>query len=166
MKRHPALIPLSHDHHNGLMLAQLIKIDAPEYKGLPSSIQGKKDFTLSTFEEELLPHFNQEEKILFPLISKKDEEIDDLVKELLNDHNKIIELVKKLSLNKNLETVLNEIGVLLSQHIRKEERKLFQKIQSILNEDELKAISEKLNNERDENYKFCLTKKFNSKNKK
>ena len=41
MKRHPALIPLSREHHGALILARLIQKDAPPYKGLPLEINGK-----------------------------------------------------------------------------------------------------------------------------
>jgi hypothetical protein len=36
MKRHEALIPLSRDHHGTLILARLLRSDAPPYKGLPT----------------------------------------------------------------------------------------------------------------------------------
>ena len=57
MKRHPALHTLSHDHHQGLILAQQLKKGAPQYKGMPSTLVGKKDYTLSFYNDELVQHF-------------------------------------------------------------------------------------------------------------
>ena len=129
MKRHKSLIPLSQDHHNGLMLAQLIKKDAPEYKGLPTDIDGKIDYTLNVWNDELKNHFKNEEMILFPSIYGKNDEIDILINELKNEHSsielKIIELNDELECEKKL----NDLGYLLELHIRKEERILFQQLQ-------------------------------------
>ena len=62
MKRHKALIPLSHDHHHGLLLPQLIKKNAPDYKGLPKDLEGKINYTLETYNSSLKNHFDDEEK--------------------------------------------------------------------------------------------------------
>jgi len=43
IKRDKALHILSHDHHHGLILAQLIKKGSPQYKNLPNTTEGKKD---------------------------------------------------------------------------------------------------------------------------
>ena len=63
MKRHTALIPLSQDHHHGLLLAQLIKKNAPEYKGLPKDLIGKMNYTNDIYNTELEHHFEDEEKL-------------------------------------------------------------------------------------------------------
>jgi len=135
MKRHKALIPLSQDHHNGLMLAQLIKKDAPEYKGLPTDLEGKVKYTIDSWENELKIHFNNEEEILFPSVKGKNEEIDDLIAELVAEHEIIKEKIKSLESKKDAQEMLNDLGVILEKHIRKEERVLFPKLQSVcLNE--------------------------------
>ncbi len=74
MKRHPALYPLSHDHHQGLILAQQLKKGAPQYKGMPSTLEEKKNYTISFYNNELKKHFYDEEKILFPLCKRKTHE--------------------------------------------------------------------------------------------
>lgn len=135
MKRHKSLIPLSHDHHHGLMMAQLIKKGAPEYKGLPVDLAGKIKFVKHSWETELKLHFENEEKILFPFVKGKNEEIDKLIDEILDEHIKIKNLILELDSTNNYETVLNNLGLLLEQHIRKEERKLFTMIQTHFNDD-------------------------------
>ena len=44
----------------------------------------------------------------------------------------------------NKDDILNELGVLLESHIRKEERVLFEKIQNLLSDEELKQLEIKL----------------------
>lgn len=143
MKRHPSLIALSHDHHNGLMLAQLIKKGAPEYKGLPTDIIGKVKYAKEAWSKELKLHFKNEEEILFPFVKGKDNELDVLIEEILEEHKQIKGLVKSLDTSKNKKEVLNDLGFLLEQHIRKEERQVFQKIQQFFG-DELKELNGKI----------------------
>lgn len=129
MKRHKSIIALSHDHHHGLMLAQLIKKDAPEYKGLPTDLIGKVNHVKESWENELKLHFENEENILFPFAKGKDKEIDNLIDEILDEHKQIETLVKSLDTKTDIESTLDQLGKALESHIRKEERELFQKIQ-------------------------------------
>lgn len=147
MKRHKSLIPLSQDHHNGLMLAQLIKNGAPNYKGLPVDIEGKINFVNKSWEKELKFHFQNEEKILFPAIIGKSQEIDNLVEDLKKEHEQIRILISKLSNQENREDILDKLGKLLEKHIRKEERVLFQKLQ-ISFIDELKELENKISSQK------------------
>lgn len=148
MKRHPALYILSHDHHKGLILAQQLKKGAPQYKGMPSTLEGKKEYTISFYDTELVKHFEDEEKILFPSAVKSDDEIDSLVKEVISEHRKIESLINDLKKNYDVVGLLDELGRLLEDHIRKEERKLFPKVEETLSEEELIAIGEKLSSSR------------------
>jgi len=143
MKRHKSLIPLSQDHHHGLMLAQLIKKGTPEYKGLPTTISGKINYVKLAWENELKIHFENEEKILFPAIKGKNHDIDKLIEEILEEHNQIKTLVSNLSTCEIPDNTLNDLGVLLEQHIRKEERSFFEKVQILLDKD-LKALEGKI----------------------
>lgn len=144
MKRHPALHPLSHDHHQGLILAQQLKKGAPQYKGMPSTLEGKKDYAVSFYKSELVQHFKDEEEILFPSVLGKNEKVDSLIQEIISEHRKLESLVNELEKTNQLENVMDELGQLLEKHIRKEERILFVEIENILLDDELKIIGEKL----------------------
>ena len=132
MKRHPALYTLSHDHHQGLILAQQLKKGAPQYKGMPSTLEGKKEYTLSFYKTELVKHFQDEEEILFPAVKNKNVEVDKLIAEIISEHRKMESLVSELEKTKHLEDVLDEFGQLLEKHIRKEERELFVEIEKVL----------------------------------
>ncbi|HSW55435.1 MAG TPA: hemerythrin domain-containing protein [Ignavibacteriaceae bacterium] len=144
MKRHPALYTLSHDHHQGLILAQQLKKGAPQYKGMPSTPEGKKEYTISFYKTELIRHFENEEKILFPMSLGKNASIDKLIAEIINEHRKLEALVEEIRTTAELERVMDELGHLLEKHIRKEERELFVMIEEALNENDLDLLSAKL----------------------
>ena len=144
MKRHKSLQSLSQEHHHGLMLAQLIKSGSPEYKGLPNTVEGKVKHTIKFFEENLIPQFNKEEKILFTISKNKNAEIDRLINELIFQHKAIYLLVNKLRKSSEPKIELNELGMLLESHIRKEERELFQGIQNVLTESEMEKLEKDL----------------------
>jgi len=134
MKRHKTIVPLSHDHYDGLLLAQSVKKNFIKTKLGLSSIEDKVKFVINAYNTELIPHFNHEEVILFPLALGKDEELDDMINEILDEHDKIHKAVSRIS-EGNLEQNLDEFGLLLESHIRKEERILFPKIEEILGEE-------------------------------
>jgi len=151
MKRHTALYTLSHDHHQGLILAQQLKKGAPQYKGMPSTLEDKKDYTISFYKYELRKHFQDEEIILFPVVKNKNDDLDKKIVEIISEHRKMELLVKDLEKTDHLENVLDELGHLLEKHIRKEERELFMEIEKVLSDDELKIISEEISQSRKEN---------------
>jgi len=160
MKRHPALIPLSQDHHKALLLAQLIKRNAPEYQGLPKELIGKMNFAKEIYHKELEHHFRDEEQFVFPYLKGKDDKLDNLISNILNEHIILKEKILSLVDNPNLVGHLDEIGNILGEHVRKEERILFEKAQTILSEDELKIIENKFAESRPNN-KSCITNKLN-----
>ena len=148
MKRHPALIPLSQDHHQGLLLAQLIKKDAPNYNGLPNDLIGKMNYAKEVYTNDLVQHFKDEEELVFPFLKGKNKEVDKLISEILNEHILLKQKIISLDKNSDLINQLDEIGILLDEHIRKEERILFEKAQVLLNEKELKMIEKKFDENR------------------
>jgi iron-sulfur cluster repair protein YtfE (RIC family) len=148
LKRDKALHILSHDHHQGLILSQIIKKGSPKYRNLPETTEGKKDYTIRFYNDELIKHFEDEEKILFPIVKGKDDEIDNLFEEIINEHKQIKKLITKLQSDDDVENTMNELGYLLESHIRKEERNLFGRIQENLSEDELAALENQLSKSR------------------
>lgn len=139
MKRHNALTPLSREHHSALILAQLLKKGAPVYTGLPSDPEGKAAYALNMYTTILQKHFLKEEEILSK-VKKYHAEIEIIGDEIIAEH---IELkVGFLSLAKTDELVnaLNNLGVALEKHIRKEERILFPQIQEHCPEEILNEI--------------------------
>ncbi|MEJ5351971.1 MAG: hemerythrin domain-containing protein [Melioribacteraceae bacterium] len=144
MKRHKSLIRLSKEHHDGLILAQMIKKGAPQYKGMPSDLNDKKNYTINFFHNYLIKHFDDEENILMKNLQGKDSVLDELFKQMINEHIEIKFLIEKIKSEKNYENYLDELGYKLESHIRMEERELFERIQNVIDEKTLDALEEKL----------------------
>ena len=157
MKRHPALIPLSRDHQQGLMLAQLLKKNAPEYKGLPTDPIGKMTYAKELYYNDLDQHFREEEEFVFPYLKGKSKHIDELLSEILLEHKILKSSILSLDDDDSLIDNMNKIGHLLESHIRKEERDLFEKIPQVLKEEELEIIKQKFDQSRPSN-NSCKTK--------
>ncbi len=73
MKRHEALIPLSREHHGALLLAQVLKSDVPDYKGMPTLPAEKAAYALETFTNTLQPHFKKEELLMQKVMGRNDD---------------------------------------------------------------------------------------------
>ena len=144
MRRHDSLKFLSQDHHHGLMLAQLIRKGAPEYRTLPNTPEEKKEYTIQFYRDHLSKHFSEEENILFPFIKGKNNSIDEMIYDLIKEHNLINDIIITLDDNPDFEIKLDRLGGLLNSHIRKEERELFPKIQQEFNEKDLLILQRKL----------------------
>jgi hemerythrin-like domain-containing protein len=139
MKRHETLAPLSREHHGALILAQLIKRNAPEYKGLPTTISDKVVYAIDYYTNELKAHFKKEE-LLLKIVKDLHPEIARLSDEIVAEHALLRGLVLSLKKAFDPEAVLNELGNELDAHIRKEERVLFPLIQEHCTEEMLQKI--------------------------
>jgi iron-sulfur cluster repair protein YtfE (RIC family) len=124
MKRHIALQPLSREHHQGLLLAQLLRNDAPDYRGLPTDLPGKIQYAIEQFQQLLLPHFKKEE-ILFQKSTGLHADLDSLIKDAIAEHTTLQKLFAALKEGTTDSHKLHTIGTLLYDHIRREERLLF-----------------------------------------
>ena len=133
MKRHPGLIPLSHDHHDTLVVAQgliLGHAKAPR-SDWPDSRRAQVDRVAAFFAETLEPHFDAEETCVFPAAARQLAGGAALVRRLLADHDAIRSLVTDLERDptSDLDTRLPALGRRLEAHIRTEERELFESMQ-------------------------------------
>ena len=128
MKRHIALIPLSHDHHEALILARLIQQGAPAYKGLPTELVQKAEYALNLYQKKLEKHFIQEEGMI-PIVAGISQGLDALLEEMVQEHIVLRKLFAQLPAETNLLIPLDHLGKSLEFHIRKEERQIFPLIQ-------------------------------------
>lgn len=128
LKRHPALIPLSRHHHKDLLLAQLLKRDVPNYKGLPTDTPGKVAFAKQEYEQRLRQHFSWEAEVLMPATRAYHEKLRVMAEQVQSEHQQIADLIHALSPISTSEQ-LDQLGQLLEQHIRFEERIWFSAIQ-------------------------------------
>ena len=137
MKRHPALIPLSRDHHGSLILARLLQKNAPAYKGLPTDLAGKRKYAVDLFLADIRPHFEKEERLFDAVFHH--EQLQPLIDELRNEHLEISSMFERIMGPVDLED-LDRLGTLLERHIRKEDRQLFQLMENICTEEELAVL--------------------------
>lgn len=140
LRRHPNLIPLSRDHHHGLVLAQLLKYDVPDYKGLPTTVEGKAEHALRFYEEKLAPHFRLEEERLLPAVTGYDSLLDHYCERVREDHRRLTRLLDQWRQSPPNGSDLDEFGRLLEEHIRFEERVLFQRIQEVVEASVLEGL--------------------------
>lgn len=139
MKRHASLIPLSHEHHEALILARLIQLGSPPYKGLPTEPVEKALFANKFYEEKLAEHFKQEEAII-PIVKDLSVELDNLLEEMAREHRSLRILFDSLASQTELTEILDHLGKTLEIHIRKEERQIFPLIQDKCNDEILEEI--------------------------
>lgn len=126
MKRHPALVHLSHDHHHALVEARRLKRAATG----PDRAAAATAFA-AFFAEVTVPHFREEEESLFPLAAWSDEARPHVVHALL-DHQQLHALTARLrEPSEALPGTMAALGDLLEQHVRREERELFPLLERI-----------------------------------
>ncbi|MDX9704452.1 MAG: hemerythrin domain-containing protein [Weeksellaceae bacterium] len=87
------------------------------------------------FEEQLIPHFEDEEKFLLSFLPDDDK----IKKRTLAEHRKLKRLLDD---NKDLNRSLSLFEELLDLHIRFEERVLFNHIQQTVSPEQLKKLNE------------------------
>jgi iron-sulfur cluster repair protein YtfE (RIC family) len=131
IKRHIALQPISHDHHQGLLVCWKIKT------GLTKSIapQRIKSFLDFYYQTHLQAHFKLEEAYIFSILGLE----HGLIKQAIAEH---ISLEKLFDQQDDLINVLPQIENQLRSHIRFEERVLFNEIQKVATEKELAKVEE------------------------
>lgn len=125
-RRHESLIPLSREHHYGLMLCLRI------HRGMPLDgedeewVRAKAARAAEFFASDLTAHFKAEEDVLFPAMRGL-AGASPLLNELLSEHRELERLAGQLGAADvaTLKEALAKFADLLEAHIRKEERELF-----------------------------------------
>lgn len=149
-KRHTSLIPLSHDHHHGLVMALRLtkrRSRAPESKW-PRDLASQARETITFYRQELLPHFRAEEEALFPRLTPFLQPQETLVSDRVAEHREmgglIADLRAGLHRGNHLDEILREFGSLLEHHIRAEERGLFSLFDDRVPEKEARQVGEEI----------------------
>jgi hemerythrin-like domain-containing protein len=144
MWRDPSLHPLSHQHQHGLALSVLID------RGLKADPSDKKADELAgkvaaTWDVELQGHFRVEEEILFPAVEPLLEP-SGIVADLIGQHRRMEALIRSIGEASGPPRIelLTEFGSVLSNHIRTEERQLFEQIQARLSKDQMAALGKQI----------------------
>lgn len=123
MKRSPALIKLSREHHAALSLALRIERggDAAALAALLTNVP-------TIFREEMEPHFQEEERSLLPQLLLAGEAA--LVNRTLAEHRQLRQLVGRIATG-DLAS-LPAFAEQLRAHVRFEERELFMVAERVL----------------------------------
>ena len=136
MQRDQALIPLSQQHHDALALC--VYIDRAARSGHLDLAHWNAEVA-AAWEREIRWHFQSEEEIVFPL-AKSVAELRPLVDELLVEHVELRQLFDTAEKNELTPPDLERFRQLLHDHVRKEERRLFEMMQLKLAPDAMKKM--------------------------
>ena len=126
MKRHAALLQLSREHHQALKMARQARFACDA--GLGPAIAQAAETICERFQEELEAHFQTEEIDLLPALAAAG--AGDLVQRTLTEHAELRDLNRRLA-EPDGET-LARFATLLNDHVRFEERELFETAQRLL----------------------------------
>jgi hemerythrin-like domain-containing protein len=125
MLRDASLIPLSHQHHNGLALCVMTRRSLTA-DGSPENVAKLARRAIGRYELELANHFEIEEQVLFPACGEMP-----LTALLAAEHRVLEGLIAQLR-TAPTAALLEQFCALLSRHIRREENELFEQIQQAL----------------------------------
>lgn len=137
MKRHSALVSLSRDHHQSLLLAQRVR------RATDDTFTDATRMFLAHWQVEAQQHFCLEEEILLPAYAEHSAPHHPAILRTLVEHAVIRRDAVELAVAPTLE-VLHLIGVRLADHINFEEHELFPLIEATLTEDELHALGDRI----------------------
>jgi len=126
MKRHPALIQHSREHHQALKLARLARFAVDS--GSPEAIKQAAETLREQFPNTLETHFCDEEQGLLVQLAAIGQHA--LVQRTLDEHARLRALNDSLK-NPDAATMAT-FASLLHDHVRFEERELFQTAQALL----------------------------------
>ena len=143
MLRDKSLIPLSHQHQHALALC--VRLDRA-IQASEVDLDAWQVEIHQIFEQEIATHFAAEEKEIFPR-AERFSELRALVEELKGEHIVLRDFFERAG-NRALDrSGLQQFGQMLSAHIRKEERQLFEAMQKHLSATELAMIGANLERE-------------------
>jgi hemerythrin-like domain-containing protein len=137
-RRHETLIPLSHEHHDALMLAWRLRSGdlskrEPELRARHVS---------AFFEYRLIKHFKLEEDVLFPAVRAVLGPEASLINELLGDHREL--RASAGSIKAGAHDQVDKFCDLLDRHIRTEERQLFVLAQNRMKPEEMAELGRQI----------------------
>jgi hemerythrin-like domain-containing protein len=141
VKRHPALAALSREHHHELSLARKLQraAGAPADERLRVASEYVEQFFGPTAD-----HFRREEELVFPLYARHAGRTP-LVERILREHMELHGLARRLRAQVTAGEVepetLAALGALLYDHVRLEERELFEEIQRVVPDEKLAALA-------------------------
>jgi hypothetical protein len=139
LKRDPALVPLSRDHHFTLRHALWLR-RASVASDLAAAARVAREY-VAFHRDELAPHIADEENVVFPAFEALDPAGTQRLRE---EHLEIASLTSRLAASVEGTTdprpLMAELASLLDDHVRYEERAYFMALQERLPASSLTAI--------------------------
>jgi hemerythrin-like domain-containing protein len=136
MLRDKSLIPLSRQHQHALALC--VRLDRALKAG-KIDLESWQAEIAQIFEQEIAIHFAAEEKYVFPAAAKFPE-LQPVVQELLNEHATLRDLFARARCRSLDWAALSTFAAALAQHVRKEERQVFEGMQKLMSAGEMEAL--------------------------
>ena len=133
LKRNPAIVTFSKDHHFALLLVWKIR------EGLKKDVETSRiiNYAIHFFDTDLIFHFEEEETLLFIKLPS-----DNLLRLQAEEEHKLIKLeIDALRNNPEDKIGIENLANILEKHIRFEERELFNFLQETFTEEELVEIA-------------------------
>ena len=140
MLRDSSLIQLSRQHHNALALC--VRLERA-LQGAAVDLGAWQLEVHQHYANEVQFHFAAEEKVLFPA-ARRFPELAALVEELSGEHERLRKYFVHAEQGTMNPGELKAFAKLLSGHIRKEERQLFEAMQQRMRQEELKSLGDDL----------------------
>ncbi|MGA8433063.1 MAG: hemerythrin domain-containing protein [Candidatus Sulfotelmatobacter sp.] len=152
MLRDKSLIPLSRQHQHALALC--VRIDRAQ--PIPAAdLEAWRAEVTQQFEQEIKLHFAAEEEVLFP-IARNFAELAALVKELIAEHDLLRREFARLEKGGMSAEELPLFAKRLSEHVRKEERHLFERLQQLIKPEDMTALGVSLQRALQEASQACI----------
>ncbi len=131
IKRIEALKPLSRDHHHALLLCWKITT------GFAKNVAAEriKKYCDWIYSEEITPHFMEEELFIYPVLGNDNE----MIIRALEEHRELRNLFES---KVNLEINLKLLASKLQEHVRFEERELFNAVQEAATPEQIEYITD------------------------
>ncbi len=138
MLRDKNLIPLSRQHHQALALC--VRLDRAIQSG-EVNLEAWQAEVQQQFESEIGVHFAVEENVLFPAAAQFPD-LQTLIEKLLTEHAVLKDYFARAAARELDLQSLAHFGQKLTEHIRKEERQLFEGMQRVMSSSELDGLGE------------------------
>jgi hemerythrin-like domain-containing protein len=140
MLRDKNLVPLSRQHQHALALCVRIERASPISE---SDLIAWQQEIAQHFRAEIRIHFDAEEQFVFPA-ARNSAELNPLIEELLSEHAWLRTHFAKAEEQQMSAVEITEFARRLSGHIRKEERQLYERLQQLMNGDQLIVIGQEV----------------------
>jgi hemerythrin-like domain-containing protein len=140
MLRDPALIPLSQQHHDALALS--VYIERADKSGHLDLAYWNREVAAS-WKRELRWHFQAEEEVLFPAAGRVPA-LAPVVEQLLAQHAALRVFFSAAEKGTLSAADLLRFRQALTGHVRKEERDLFEGMQTALSAEEMATVGREL----------------------